>query len=146
MVSEARKRTGSTQGHALASTSPLQAARLADTPRRLGLCRQAILARDFDALAAVVELDSDMMHAVMMTSTPALHYWTAASLEVMSSVRSWRQDGLPVCSTVDAGANVHVICPETHSLEVAARLQSLAGVKDILTAAAGGPAVLVEGS
>ncbi len=146
VVSEARKLTGSTQGHALAPTSPLQAARLADTPRQLGLCRQAILDRDFDALASIVELDSDMMHAVMMTSTPALHYWTAASLEVMSSVRSWRQDGLPVCSTVDAGANVHVICPETHSLEIASRLRSLAGVKDVLTATVGGPAVLVDGS
>ena len=74
-----KKRTGSTQGHALAPTSPLQAARLADAPRRLDLCRQAILERDFDALSSIVELDSDMMHAVMMTSTPALHYWAATA-------------------------------------------------------------------
>ena len=146
MVSESHKRTGSTQGHALAPTSPLQAARLADAPRRLSLCRQAILDRDFDALASVVELDSDLMHAVMMTSTPALHYWAGASVQVMRAVRSWRRDGLPVCSTVDAGANVHIICPEMYRQEIAARLRSIAGVKDVLTAGVGGPAELTQDS
>jgi len=144
MVSESKKRTGSTQGHALAPTSSLQAARLADTPRRLDVCRQAILDRDFDALATIVELDSDLMHAVMMTSTPPLHYWAAASVQVMSAVKAWRRDGLPVCSTVDAGANVHVICPEMHRQEIAARLRAVPGVKDVLTAGVGGPAELVE--
>jgi diphosphomevalonate decarboxylase len=146
VVSDARKQTSSTQGHARAATSPLQAARILDAPRRLDICRRAVLERDFDALASIIELDSDMMHAVMMTSTPALHYWMAGSLAVMASVRSWRQDGLPVCSTVDAGANVHVICPESHSQETAARLRTVAGVKDVLIARAGGAAKLVEES
>jgi diphosphomevalonate decarboxylase len=145
VVSEAHKRTGSTQGHALAATSPLQAARLADAPRRLEACRKAIMERDFNALVAIVELDSDMMHAVMMTCTPALHYWTSATVEIMSSVRSWRRDGLPVCATVDAGANVHVICPQTQMQEAAARLRGLAGVQEVLTAVAGGPARLING-
>jgi diphosphomevalonate decarboxylase len=144
IVSAAHKSTGSTQGHALASTSPLQAARLADAPRRLEICRRAILDRDFSALAEIVELDSDMMHAVMMTSTPALRYLTAASVEVMGRVRSWRGEGLPVCSTVDAGPNVHIICPETHMREVADRARSVPGVTDVLTAPVGGPARLLS--
>jgi diphosphomevalonate decarboxylase len=81
-----------------------------------------------------------------MTSTPALHYWAAASLQVMSAVRSWRRDGLPVCSTVDAGSNVHVICPEMHRQEIASRLRSIPGVKDVLTTGVGGPAELMEDS
>ena len=80
IVSTSHKKTGSTEGHYIASTSPLQTARIADAPRRLDLCRNAILNRDFDAFASIVELDSDMLHAVMMTSTPALHYWKPASL------------------------------------------------------------------
>jgi diphosphomevalonate decarboxylase len=144
IVSEAHKPTSSTQGHALAATSPLQAARLADAPRRLDICRRAIPERDFAALASIVERDSDMMHAVMMTSDPPLHYWMPGSLAVMDSVRAWRRDGLPACSTVDAGANVHVICPETHMQDVAARLRSIADVKDVLVARVGGPAHLME--
>jgi diphosphomevalonate decarboxylase len=144
IISDARKPTGSTQGHALAATSPLQAARVADAPRRLDLCRRLILDCDFEALASVVELDSDMMHAVMMTSTPPLHYWLPASLEVMHSVRLWRRGGLRACSTVDAGANVHVICEAAHVHEATAQLRSLTAVKDVLVAAVGGPARLVD--
>ncbi|MBI4772005.1 MAG: diphosphomevalonate decarboxylase, partial [Chloroflexi bacterium] len=74
VVSREHKAVGSTGGHALAPTSPLQAARVADTPRRLAEVRAALLARDFERLAPAVEQDSDLMHAVMMTSTPPLHY------------------------------------------------------------------------
>ena len=144
IVSEAHKKTGSTEGHALASTSPLQAARLADAPRRLELCRSAIMERDFGALTSVVELDSDMMHAVMMTSSPALHYWMPASLEVMNAVRSWHAENVPACCTVDAGANVHVLCPEKEAQEITRRLRTITGVKDVLAAGVGGPAKLIE--
>jgi diphosphomevalonate decarboxylase len=144
LVREAHKKTGSTEGHALAGTSPLQAARLADTPHRLELCRRAILDRDFEALTTVVELDSDMMHAVMMTSSPALHYWMPASLEVMNAVRSWRAEKVPACFTVDAGANVHVLCPQEQASDISGRLKKIAGVKDVLVAGVGGPAELIE--
>jgi len=143
IVSTSHKKTGSTEGHAIAPTSPLQAARVADTPRRLDLCRNAILNKDFDAFASIVELDSDIMHSVMMTSTPALHYWKPASLAVMNAVRQWRSEGLPACYTVDAGANVHVICLETESQIVNKRLREIDGVEDVLVARAGGPAKIV---
>jgi diphosphomevalonate decarboxylase len=144
LVSETHKKTGSTDGHAVAGTSPLQQARLADTPRRLDLCRHAILDRDFEALAAVVELDSDMMHAVMMTSAPPLHYWMPASLDVMNAVRSWRTEKVHACCTVDAGANVHVLCPKEEAQEISGRLRKITGVKDVLMAGPGGAAKLIE--
>jgi len=144
IVSAGHKKTGSTEGHAPAGTSPLQAARVADAPRRLDLCRSAILARDFETLAAVVELDSDMMHAVMMTSNPALHYWQSASLTVMHAVREWRASGIPVCYTVDAGPNIHVICPREQAEGVERSLRELPGVQDVLVAGVGGPARIVS--
>ena len=60
IVSTSHKKTGSTEGHSIAPTSPLQAARIADAPRRLDICRSAILQRDFNSFASIVELDSDM--------------------------------------------------------------------------------------
>lgn len=144
IVSASHKKTGSTEGHAIAPTSPLQAARVADAPRRLEMCRNAILNRDFNLFASIVEHDSDMMHAVMMTSTPALHYWKPASLAVMNAVREWRADGLPVCYTVDAGANVHVICPEPEAHAVDKKVREIKGVENVLVARAGGAAKIVE--
>jgi len=142
IVSVAHKPTGSTEGHALAPTSPLQAARVEDAPRRLDLCRRAILERNFEALAGVVEEDSNLMHAVMMTSRPALFYWEPATLAVMQAVRAWRAGGLPVCYTIDAGPNVHVICAGDDSARVEALLMKLPGVARVLAATPGGPAVL----
>ena len=144
IVSAAHKKTGSTEGHSIAPTSPLQVARVADAPRRLDICRNAILNCDFDSFASIVELDSDMMHAVMMTSTPALHYWKPASLEVMMKVRAWRAEGIPVCYTVDAGPNVHVICPESEAHIVDKRLREIPGVNDVLVARAGEGAKIIE--
>jgi diphosphomevalonate decarboxylase len=146
IVSAAHKKTGSTEGHSIAGTSPLQAARVADAPRRLDICRKAIVERDFHTFASIVELDSDMMHAVMMTSTPALHYWKPASLEVMVCVRQWRMEGIPVCYTVDAGPNIHVICPEAEAQIIEKRLREIQGVERVLVARAGGPARIVENS
>ena len=144
IVSDAHKKTGSTEGHALAATSPLQSARLADTPRRLDLCRRAVLDCDFSLLASIVELDSDMMHGVMMTSSPALHYWMPSSLEIMKAVRAWRQAGISACYTVDAGPNVHVLCLQKDAPEVQARLKAFPGVKNVLVARPGGPATLLQ--
>jgi diphosphomevalonate decarboxylase len=144
IISASHKKTGSTEGHALAGTSPLQTARLEDAPRRLEICRRAILDRDFDSFASIVELDSDMMHAVMMTSKPALYYWLPASMAVMQAVREWRGEGASACYTVDAGANVHILCPEKEANELGMRLRKISGVKDVLIARVGGPARIVE--
>lgn len=143
IVSAAHKKTGSTEGHAIAGTSPLQNARVLDAPRRLDICRSAILERDFDALANIIELDSDMMHSVMMTSAPPLMYWQPASLEIFHQVRAWRANGLPAAYTVDAGANVHVICLAEYAKAVTKRLRELPGISDVLVAGAGGAAQIV---
>lgn len=143
IVSAGHKATGSTEGHALAPTSPLQVARVADSERRLEICRRAIRERDFSALANIIELDSDMMHAVMMTSQPALFYWKPATLAVMEAVRSWRADGLQAAYTIDAGPNVHVICPQSEMDAVTSLLREISGVSQVLRATVGGPARLL---
>jgi len=143
IVSADPKAIGSTEGHRLAATSPLQASRVADAPRRLSLCREAILRRDFEGLAAVCELDSNWMHAVMLTSRPALIYWLPATLAVMHAVAELRRSGVPVFYTIDAGPNVHCLTPVEAHAAVAERLRAVVGVRQLLLAHPGGPAVLV---
>ncbi|MBI4731101.1 MAG: diphosphomevalonate decarboxylase [Chloroflexi bacterium] len=144
ILSSAHKTTGSTEGHALAGTSPLQAARVNDAPRRLDLCRRAILERDFAAFADIVEADSNLMHAVMTTSSPPLFYWQPGTLAVMQAVRAARLNGQPACTTVDAGPNVHVICEKASATKIVKMVGSIPGVREVRAAQAGGPARLVE--
>ena len=143
VVSRTPKPIGSTDGHRLAGTSPLQPARVADTPRRLALCRQAILQRDFEALAAVVELDSQMMHAVMMTSAPPLHYWQPSTLAILQAVAGWRRAGAGVCATIDAGPNVHCLCAPGEASGIETRLRAIPGLEGVLTCPPGGAAHLL---
>lgn len=143
IVDVKHKAVGSTQGHKLAPTSDLQQARVSGASQRLETCKQALLSKDFEIFAEVVELDSDTMHAVMMTSTPPLMYWQPTSVAIMQAVRRWRNEGLAVCYTMDAGPNVHCLCLADDADEVMVRLTQIAGVQDILRATAGGAAKIV---
>jgi diphosphomevalonate decarboxylase len=143
IVSQDHKEIGSTQGHEIAETSPLQSSRIASASERLDICRQSLLERDFDSFAEVVELDCNMMHAVMMTSSPALLYWEPATLSIIKAVQSWRIDGFEVCYTIDAGPNVHVICPDNLKGKVMENLSAIPGVQKVITAEPGGRTLII---
>jgi diphosphomevalonate decarboxylase len=142
LVRTGEKMLSSKEGHFLAITSPLQLNRINDAPRRLDICRKAILDHDFPTLAAIAEADSNWMHAVMMTSDPPLYYWEPATLGIMKAVAIARAEGLPAFYTIDAGPNVHVITLKSEMADVVQFLQSLPEVISILTSKAGGGAHL----
>jgi diphosphomevalonate decarboxylase len=137
IVSEEHKHTTSSAGHPTAKTSDLQEARISGVNKRLDVCRQAVLNRDFEALASVVESDSNLMHAVMMTSQPPLFYWKPVTLTIMENIRAWRREGLEVCYTLDAGPNVHCICSASAAEQVKKRLQEVSGLTDVLISRVG---------
>lgn len=144
VIHSGEKKAGSTEGHHIAATSPVQAGRVADAPRRLEECRQAILSKDFERLASVMEQDSNLLHAVMMTSNPALYYWRGGTVEVMNAVRTWRKQGFPCAFTIDAGPNVHVICPTGDGPRLESRLREIPEVESVLVSGVGGGAALLS--
>lgn len=144
VVKGKHKSVGSTAGHALAHTSPIQKARVADAPRRLDIGRNAIMKKDFLALAEIVEVDSNLMHAVMMTSNPSLIYWEPATITIMKTIPELRQAGMPVCYTLDAGPNVHVIVERKFVKKIQETLSELTGIEEILVASVGGPAKVIQ--
>jgi diphosphomevalonate decarboxylase len=144
IISSGHKTVGSREGHTSASTSDLQEARVARAEKRLETCIDALMTHDFPKLAEVVEYDSNLMHAVMMTSRPPLFYWLPVTLTVMDLVRQWRAEGLRVCYTLDAGPNVHCLCLKEDVDPVMERLQKISGVTRILRAEPGGGAEVVN--
>ncbi len=143
IIDQGHKQVGSSQGHPLARTSPLNDLRVAGVDERLRVCKEAILARDFEAFAWATELDSEWMHAVMRTSTPSLRYWTARTETVLWQVRYWRQKGHALCTTVDAGPNVHVIGTQDELDFALPALKALPNVIDVIVAKPGAGASLV---
>jgi diphosphomevalonate decarboxylase len=137
IVSRAHKKVGSLEGHSLAPSSPLHKARLAAIPRYLEGARLGIEKRDLSILGTAVEVDTLAMHGVMMTSEPSLLYWLPETVAVLREVSTWRQGGLGVYFTMDAGPNVHCLCEAADSREVESRLRNLHVVQDVIVSGPG---------
>lgn len=143
IVSQTHKAVGSSGGHRLAPTSSLQSARLAGVEARLATCREALLARNLATMGRVIEEDAIIMHAVMMSSQPPLYYWEPATMDIIHATLQWRDEGIPVYFTIDAGPNVHLICEATQADDIKARAAQLPGVQQVITSGPGGPARLI---
>jgi len=132
VVDLAPKAVSSLDGHGRAATSPYYAARQALLPARLAAVRDAISRRSFDDLAPVVEEEAVDLHLIAMSSRPPIFYWRPGTVAVMQAVRELRQDGVPACFTIDAGANVHVLCLPEAEPTVAERIADLPGVAHVI--------------
>lgn len=144
VVSDKAKSVSSSEGHSRSKTSPFMGARLDHLPARFHHALRAIRQRDLAALGADTEAEALELHAIAMTSRPPILYWTAATTRVMQSVFAWRESGLAVYFTLDAGPNVHLICPADQADDVATRVRELGEIKDVLISGPGDGARLTD--
>ena len=122
------KTVSSIEGHRRALTSPYFEKRQELLPARLDKVRRAIKERDLAALGPVLEEEATDLHLIAMSSHPPIFYWSPGTVAVLRAVRELRQEGLNAWATMDAGANVHVICDVDSEDEVAERLEDLPAV------------------
>jgi diphosphomevalonate decarboxylase len=122
------KTVSSIEGHRRAPTSPYFEKRQELLPERQEKVRRAIRERDLAALGPVIEEEAADLHLISMSSHPPIFYWSPGSIAVLRAVRELRQEGLAAYVTMDAGANVHVICDADSEDEVAERLEDLPAV------------------
>jgi diphosphomevalonate decarboxylase len=138
------KKIGSAANHRLATTSPYFQTRLDELANgRLDHVREAILHRDLTRLGELIEADAISMHVICMTQVPPSFYWNGGTFDVLHAVREWRAQGLEAYVTMDAGANVHVICAATDRNTVQARLEQIPSVQFTLANGPGPGARLV---
>ena len=61
----------------------------------------------------VVESEALTLHAMMMASNPYFILMKPNTLKIINKIWEFRkQTNLPICFTLDAGANVHILFPE----------------------------------
>lgn len=143
IVAPERKKVSSADGHLVAATSAFLHARLEQVRRQVPQVRQAILARDLLELGPLIEADALAMHFVMMSSTPPLFYWSPATLHLIQKCHAWREQGLQVYFTIDAGPNVHLLCEEYQEAELCDLLRHVDGVERIMASGPGGAPVVI---
>jgi diphosphomevalonate decarboxylase len=139
------KAVSSLEGHRRALTSPYYDKRQELLPARLESVRRAIRERDLAALGPVIEEEAVDLHLIAMSSHPPVFYWSPGTIAVLRAVRELRQEGLAAWATMDAGANVHVVCDADSEDDVAERLEDLPAVGFVIRDAVGrGPDEEIE--
>ena len=145
VVDATPKAVSSREGHRRAPSSPFFETRLDHLSDRLDVVRDALEARDLGTLGEAVEREAVELHLIAMSSRPPIFYWTPATLAVLEAVRTLRTSGVAAYATMDAGANVHVLCAASDEPEVARRLESMSEVQQVLRDGVGaGPTHDVE--
>jgi diphosphomevalonate decarboxylase len=129
VVAETIKKTSSTEGHSLVESSPFFKPRLRNIKNKLKEIKSAMSQRDFTKFGSIIEEEAINMHAVMMTSVPALIYWQPTTIDLIHEMISWRSNGLEAYFTIDAGPNVHVICKSKDAEKIKKRLMKFRGVR-----------------
>ena len=146
VVETGAKKVSSRDGHRRAESSPYFAPRLAALDGRLERVRAALHGRDFEALGDAVEEEGIDLHLIAMSSRPPVYYWSPGTIEVLAAVRGLRSDGVAAYATMDAGANVHVICQPEDAAQVADRLEAQGSVQYVVRDRTGGPPVWRSGA
>jgi len=125
-------------------TSPMYNAWLNAVKEDLENVKRGILKKDFTLVGKTAESNCLKMHAIMMTTKPALIYWMPATLEIIHSVLAWREEGLEGYFTIDAGPQVKVICLEKDVPELEQRLQNIQEVKKTIVCKPGEGSALIN--
>lgn len=110
IVDSGEKSVSSTDGHALLSEHAYAQARFQQAQKNLNELLQVLGNGDVARFIALVESEALQLHAMMMSSIPHYMLMRPHTLSVIQEIWQFRRETqLPICFTLDAGANVHVL-------------------------------------
>ena len=119
LVDKGEKQVSSTIGHDLMHNHPYAERRFAQAHENLDALISIFKSGDLDAFIKIVESEALTLHAMMMTSMPYFILMKPNTLQIINAIWKFRNETqIPVCFTLDAGANVHVLYPENVSEKV----------------------------
>lgn len=121
LVDKGEKQVSSTVGHDLMHHHPFAQERFKQAHQNLSQLKSILQTGDVKQFVALVESEALTLHAMMMTSMPYFILMKPNTLQIIERIWAFRtQTEIPVCFTLDAGANVHVLFPENNKETVLA--------------------------
>ncbi len=125
LVDKGEKQVSSTVGHDLMNGHAYAEARFNQAQGNLSKLKNVLENGDIQSFMQIVESEALTLHAMMMASMPYFILMKPNTLEIINRIWEFRQQrNIPVCFTLDAGANVHVLYPESDKVEVLQFIQS----------------------
>jgi diphosphomevalonate decarboxylase len=119
VVTSREKSVSSRAGHALMENHPFAAGRFELARKNLDSISNALNTGDFDRFVEITESEALGLHALMMTSAPSYFLIEPNTVIIVNEIRRFRREtGIPVCFTLDAGPNVHLLYPGSYESKV----------------------------
>ncbi|WP_445453774.1 diphosphomevalonate/mevalonate 3,5-bisphosphate decarboxylase family protein [Flavobacterium sp. 25HG05S-40] len=113
LVDKGEKQVSSTVGHDLMHNHPFSEQRFAQAHHNISSLKTILETGNLEAFIKITESEALTLHAMMMTSMPYFILMKPNTLEIINRIWKYRNTTqIPVCFTLDAGANVHVLYPE----------------------------------
>jgi len=112
LVDKDEKQVSSTVGHDLMHNHPFAERRFAQAHENLDKLISIFENGNLDEFIKIVESEALTLHSMMMTSMPYYILMKPNTLQIINTIWKFRNETqIPVCFTLDAGANVHVLYP-----------------------------------
>ncbi len=119
IVSSEKKSVSSRAGHGLMEGNPYAPARYAQANENIKNLLTALKSGDLDTFINITESEALQLHALMMCSNPSYILMKPNTLRIIEEVRNFRNEThIPLCFTLDAGPNVHLLYPESEAEKV----------------------------
>ncbi len=114
LVDKGKKKVSSSVGHSLMNKHPFAAERFKQADNHIVEIIEVLRKGDLKNFITIVESEALTLHAMMMTSNPYFILMKPNTLKIINKIWAYRADtNLNLCFTLDAGANVHLLYPQS---------------------------------
>ncbi len=114
LVDKGQKQVSSTVGHDLMHNHAFSEQRFAQAHKNLTRLNAVFAEGDLSTFIEIVESEALTLHAMMMTSLPYFILMKPKTLQIINKIWAFRESSnTHLCFTLDAGANVHVLYPDS---------------------------------
>ena len=113
IVSSKEKSVSSRAGHSLMDNHPMAESRYATARKNTEDLLTILKQGDIEGFIKIAEAEANQLHDLMATSKPSYTLKEPNTINIINKILEFRKDtSLPICYTLDAGPNVHLLYPD----------------------------------
>jgi diphosphomevalonate decarboxylase len=119
LIHEGAKEVSSSIGHSLMNNSPYKDVRYTKANENVLKLLDILRLGDIEGFIEICEEEALTLHGLMMLSKPPYILMKSETIRAIEIVRDFRKrTGIPVCFTLDAGPNLHILYPNNYYNQV----------------------------
>jgi diphosphomevalonate decarboxylase len=119
VVDKEPKRVSSRDGHTLMDLHPWRKGRIEQVKDNLSQVIKALAEGNWPLFQKITENEALSLHGLMLSSEGGIILWKGSTVDWMNYIREQRKStGIPMAFTLDAGANIHLLYPDSAKEDV----------------------------